>query len=202
MTKDELIAFEKDVADEYCAGKIRAPIHLSDGNEDQLIEIFKNVKDDDWVYSTWRSHYHALLHNIPKEKGREAIMRGESITLMFPEHNFFASAIVGGIVPIAMGTALGIKRKGLSNHVFCFVGDMTSRTGAFYESVTYAENFDLPITMVVEDNDESVGTPTKTVWGEKDDPLPIGLWNTSPKVLYYKYKKQYPHVGAGRWILF
>lgn len=197
MTKDELSAFEKDVADEYCEGRIKAPIHLSDGNEDQLIGIFKNVKEDDWVYSTWRSHYHALLHGIPKEKVREKIMRGESITLMFPEYRFLASAIVGGIIPIAMGTALGIKRQGLSNHVWCFVGDMTARTGAFYESITYARNFDLPITMVVEDNDESVGTPTKVVWGETEDSFQPG-----PKVLYYKYKKCWPHVGAGRWVTF
>lgn len=75
ITKDEMIAFEKDVADEYCAGKIRAPIHLSDGNEDQLIEIFKTINRTDWVYSTWRSHYHALLHGIPKEHLKEKLCK-------------------------------------------------------------------------------------------------------------------------------
>ena len=32
-----------------------------------LIKIFKNIKSDDWVFSTWRNHYHALLKGIPKE---------------------------------------------------------------------------------------------------------------------------------------
>ena len=45
----------------YEKGKIRAPIHLSGNNENQLIKIFKKVKKQDWVFSTWRSHYHALL---------------------------------------------------------------------------------------------------------------------------------------------
>ena len=43
MTKEELIAFEQEIADIYCAGKIKAPIHLSDGNEDQLIEILLHI---------------------------------------------------------------------------------------------------------------------------------------------------------------
>ena len=42
MKKEELIIFEKDIADLYKQGLIRGPIHLRDGNEDILIEIFKN----------------------------------------------------------------------------------------------------------------------------------------------------------------
>ncbi len=111
ISKQELIDFEKDVEQIYFAGGIKAPIHLSSGNEDQLIEIFKNIKDTDWVFSTWRSHYHALLHNIPKEKIKQQILDGNSITLCFPEHNFYTSAIVGGIIPIALGVAVSIKLK-------------------------------------------------------------------------------------------
>lgn len=203
MTKEELIEFEKEISDRYCEGKIRAPVHLSDGNEDQLIEIFKQIKQTDWVFSTWRSHYHALLHGVPKEKVREKIMAGESITLMFPEHKFLSSAIVGGIVPIAMGAALGVKRQGGKEHVWCFVGDMSAETGIFHECVKYSENFDLPITMVIECNKQSVGTPTYEVWGygnrEYKNTLPVQI---SEKVWKYEYVKQFPHVGSGRWIVF
>ena len=203
MTKEELIAFETEIADLYCAGKIRAPVHLSDGNEDQLIEIFKEIKDDDWVFSTWRSHYHVLLHGIPKEKIKEEILKGNSITLSFPEHRFFTSAIVGGIIPIAVGTALAIKRKGDDRHVWCFVGDMTAEGGLFYENVKYAENHALPITFVIEDNGESVGTPTDIVWGyQKSEKKPdYLLWGRS-NIRYYRYKKKWPHVGAGKWVTF
>ncbi|MEK7766161.1 MAG: insulinase family protein, partial [bacterium] len=58
------LAFEQRVKDAFLEGRIRAPIHLSGGNEDQLIEVFSSVRPDDWVLSTWRSHYHALLHGI------------------------------------------------------------------------------------------------------------------------------------------
>lgn len=202
MTKQELIDFEKEIADIYCAGKILAPIHLSDGNEDVLVEIFKNIKRTDWVFSTWRSHYHALLHGVPSEKVKEEILRGNSITLNFPEHRFFTSAIVGGIMPIATGVALGIKLKKEQRHVWCFVGDMTAETGAFHESTKYAENHELPITFVVEDNQESVGTPTNVVWGYGAGQKPDYLLRQRKNIMYYLYKKQYPHVGAGKWVTF
>ena len=43
MNKKDLINFEKKVQEVYEEGKITAPIHLSGNNEDQLIEIFKNI---------------------------------------------------------------------------------------------------------------------------------------------------------------
>jgi len=204
MTKEELIAFEKEIADIYCAGKIKAPIHLSDGNEDQLIEIFKKIKPDAWIFSAWRSHYHALLHGVPREKVKMEILKGNSITLCFPEHKFFTSAIVGGIVPIAVGTALAIKRKNENQHVWCFIGDMTAETGIFYENAKYADLHKLPITFVIEDNDESVGTPTKIVWGysNEEEKNPDYLSQNRGNIIYYHYKKKWPHVGAGNWVTF
>ncbi|MFA6354720.1 MAG: thiamine pyrophosphate-dependent enzyme [Candidatus Paceibacterota bacterium] len=202
MTKQELIEFENEIADIYCAGKILAPIHLSDGNEDVLINIFKDIKEDDWVFSTWRSHYHALLHGVPREKVKNEIIKGNSITLSFPEHRFFTSAIVGGIVPIAMGVALGLEMKKEKHHVWCFVGDMTAETGGFYESVKYANNHKLPVTFIVEDNEESVGTPTRSVWGYGPNQKSDYLLYPHDNMIYYHYKKKYPHVGAGKWVTF
>jgi pyruvate dehydrogenase E1 component alpha subunit len=59
-TKEELIQFEDDIISHWEGGDIRGPIHLSNGNEDELIEVFKKISPTDWVFSTWRSHYHAL----------------------------------------------------------------------------------------------------------------------------------------------
>jgi pyruvate dehydrogenase E1 component alpha subunit len=203
LTKEELIAFEKDIADTYCTGKIRAPVHLSDGNEEQLIALFKMIHRDDWVFSTWRSHFHALLHGIPKERLKQKILEGDSITLMDAEHHFFATAIVGGNLPIAAGVALAERLRPTGRHVWCFVGDMTAEVGGFHECVKYSTNFDLPITFVIEDNGESVGTPTRTVWGlPEGELLPSMPTQIGPKVWRYSYKKAWPHVGAGKWVTF
>ena len=183
MTKADLIAFEDEVAALFHAGKINAPVHLSGGNEDRLIEIFREVWPDDWVFSTWRSHYHALLHGVPRESLLREIVAGRSMNLMFPEHRFFTSAIVGGICPIALGVAAAIKRKGEKRRVWCFVGDMAASTGAFEEADYYAGRQALPITFVIEDNGVSTNTPTKEVWGADYMPTIIG----------YAYKRTREH---------
>ena len=41
--KAGLEQFEKKMADHWEAGKVRGPIHLSGGNEDELIEIGKRI---------------------------------------------------------------------------------------------------------------------------------------------------------------
>ena len=94
--KKKLINFELVVKKVYEKGKIKAPIHLSGGNEEHLIKIFKKIKKNDWVISNWRSHYHALLHGIPEKKVLREILKGKSMSLNFKEHKFIASSIVGG----------------------------------------------------------------------------------------------------------
>ena len=111
MEKEELIDFESWVVETFNAGKLRSPVHLSGGNEEPVIEVFKQIKSNDWVFSTYRSHYHALLHGIDKEWLKQWILDNKSIHVMNKEHKFWTSAIVGGCLPIALGVALGIKLR-------------------------------------------------------------------------------------------
>ena len=191
---EDLIAFERKIADLWEAGKIRGPIHLSGGNEKNLVEIFEKVKSEDWVFSTWRSHYHALLKGINPSWLEKEILDGRSITIVNKEHKFYSSAIVGGIIPIAVGVAMQLKADNSADKVWCFVGDMAFETGGFYEMHKYATNNNLPIQFVVEDNGVSTNTPTFETWNSKK-PVP-------DNVIYYKYKKQWPHYGTGKWIMF
>ena len=123
---DSLKAFESDIAESFNRGEIKFPVHLSDGNEEALIKIFKDVKVTDWVFCSWRSHYQCLLKGVKPEELTSAIKNGQSIALSFLEHKIFSTAIVGGQLPIAVGMALAIKEAGSGEHVWCFVGDMTS----------------------------------------------------------------------------
>jgi TPP-dependent pyruvate/acetoin dehydrogenase alpha subunit len=194
LTPQDLIDFETKVKETYEAGKIKGPIHLAKNNEEQLIEIFQYIGEDDWVFVPWRNHYHALLHGVDPDKLFNSILEGRSMGTNNTKPNFYASSIVGGIIPLALGVALGIKQKGGNNRVWCFVGDMTMETGVFHEAYKYSKNFDLPIQWVVEDNDMSVHTPTDMAWGKKQE-VPDG-------VIYYKYEMEYPHHGTGKWVNF
>lgn len=202
--RDELIAFEADVAASFNAGKIRAPVHLSGGNEDELIEIFKQVGPDDWILTTWRSHYHALLRGVPAHRIMADILAGHSITLCYPEYRLLSSAIVGGILPIATGIAWAIKRRGGKERVWAFMGDMAASTGVAAETRQYAWGHRLPITWVVEDNGLSVVTPTGKTWSDTpDDGIPSHMREEWPtRTRSHAYKLKWPHSGAGKRVNF
>lgn len=192
METSELIAFEAKCAEAFNAGLIRAPCHLSGGNEEQLIEIFKDIRPQDWVLSTYRWHYHALLKGIPQEWVMEQIMASKGMNIGNVEHRFLTSAIVGGLLPVAVGIAEGIKRNSGDEKVWVFCGDMASMTGAFWESASYSLGHDLPLTFVVEDNAMGCNSPTWKCWG---------VYGT-PKIIEYVYDRKWPHVGAGKWVSF
>lgn len=195
LTADDLRSFTADIAETFNRGEIPYPVHLSDGNEQDLIDIFKMIQPDDWVVGSWRMHYHALLHGAPADKLKAAIMRGESMGLHFPEHRVYGSAIVGGSIPIALGLAWALRRHGSSRRVYLFCGDMTARTGILDECRRYSEGHYLPVIVIVEDNGRSVATPTLVPWGKT-----IGVSHVCDH--QYRYTSRFPHAGAGRRIQF
>ena len=196
LSPEELIQFEEEIKELFLAGKIRAPVHLSRGNEEQLIEIFKDVKPNDWVFSTHRNHYHALLKGIPPDWLKQEILAGRSMHINNAEYKFFTSAIVGGICPIAVGVAMALKWKGINDKVWCFVGDMAAEMGIFYECVKYCARHHLRVVFWVEDNGLSTNTPTQEVWG--------GEWTGSVHKHYlrYEYERVLPHINVGKFVVF
>ena len=194
MNKEKLIKFEKEIAELFNQAKIRAPVHLYHGNEDQIIKVFKKIKKEDWVFCSWRSHYQCLLKGVPEKEIKEEILAGRSISLCFPEYKIYSSAIVGGSIPIAVGVAISIKRSNSNNRVYCFMGDMTSETGIASECIKYSRNHQLPIHFIIEDNTKSVCTDTRMSWNMKK----LTFEDMSDDyVSYYRYETKYPHAGAG-----
>jgi TPP-dependent pyruvate/acetoin dehydrogenase alpha subunit len=190
----DLIAFEKRVAEAFEAKLIKGPIHLSGGNEAQLVELFDLfISRDDWVFSTYRNHLHALLHGVPEDWLWNEILEGRSMNISSPKHRFLTSAIVGGTLPIAVGVAASVKNQGRS--VWCFVGDMAATTGAFHEARTYALGHDLPIRFIVEDNGLSCDSPTDECWGKHQSLEGDGSYR-------YRYERTWPHNGSGKWVAF
>ena len=194
MTKEELIEFEEEIAALFNAGKIRAPVHLYYGNEEAIIQVFRAIRDQDWVFCSWRSHYQCLLKGVPKDRVREEIVAGRSISLCFPEQRVFSSAIVGGVLPIAVGAAMSIRQRGEDAKVYCFMGDMTAETGIAHESIKYSRNHRLPIHFIVEDNAKSVCSDTRETWSQPR--LSYEDVNDA-YISYYRYETKYPHAGAG-----
>jgi TPP-dependent pyruvate/acetoin dehydrogenase alpha subunit len=200
LSPDDLINFENDIAEYFNQGLIRAPIHLYAGNEQQIVKIFKKISPSDWVLCSWRSHYQCLLKGVPPDQLKSDILNGRSISLCYKEQRIFSSAIVTGVLPIAVGIACDIQRKKGKNKVFCFMGDMTSESGMAHECIKYSINHALPIHFVIEDNGKSVCTDTRKTWGSSK----LSYENFDDEyVSWYRYDlEKYPHAGSGKRIQF
>src|SRR3989338_7411267 len=202
ITKEDIIAFEQEIAGIFATCVIRAPVHLRAGREDQLISIFKEeeIGGDDYVFGFWDSHELALLKGVPRQEVKDMILRGRSIALCFPKYKVLCSGIVGSLMGTAAGVAWSLKNQNRKGRVFLFCGDMSAETGIFHEAVKYVHNFDLPAKFIVGDNGVSVMTDTRAVWG---NPQP---WFAGTKyekhIIYFKYTNGYPHSGLGKLIKF
>lgn len=198
ITKAELIAFEDRIKERFNNGELPYLVHFSGGNEDALIDIFRDVKPGDWVFSTHRSHYHYLLAGGSPERLEQLIMDGRSMFVFDRALNFYSSSIVAATPAIAAGVAWALKRKGSKNKVWCFVGDGAEDEGHFYEAARYAYSQELPCNFVIEDNNRSVSASKLERWGTDKDVQ----WYDG--VLRYYYKPIYPHGGSGDagWLKF
>lgn len=195
VTPERLIQFEQRVAEAFEAGRIRAPVHLaSPGQAEPLIEFFKDFRPGvDWLCSNWRSHYHCLLAGWPEDELFQAILDGRSMYLCAAKYRTICSAIVGGVLPIACGLALGAKMKRADERVFVCIGDMTAETGAYHEFHRYCCGHELPVRVIVEDNGLSTDSPTLKTWGT------TGRWLNSR---LYRYQRTTAHCGIGRHVSF
>jgi TPP-dependent pyruvate/acetoin dehydrogenase alpha subunit len=214
-TPQTLMAFTERVKQAFLAKKIRCPVHLnSEDQAEPLIDIFKSIQPTDWVFSNWRSMWHALLHGIQEDELFDTILQGRSMYIMSAKHRFMASSIVGGMLPIACGVAAGIKRKprdylreardggmyGLPSPGECvnvFVGDMTWSTGLFQEFQQYCMGYDLPVRVFIENNGLSTNTPTFEAWGEHPHDS-----ESKYSMHRYEYERTGPHVGVGERVQF
>jgi len=197
MTKDDLITFEQGMAAKYDDGELPYLVHMCGGNEDQLIDIFKDIKPGDYVFSTHRNAYHALLRGIPPDELEAKIMSGRSMFVFDGARNFFSSSIVAATPAIAAGVAWALKRKGSDKCVWCFIGDGAEDEGHFYEAARYVDGWGLPCTFIIEDNDRNVSASKRERRGSYAFSWPVC-------VRRYHYTPTYPHGGTGTpgWLKF
>lgn len=191
-TKNSLIAFEDRVREAWEAGDLPYLLHLGGGNEDQLLSIFEEIQEGDWLFVSHRNHYHSLLAGLPVDQVFQNIVGGGSMFSYSRERRVFSSAILAGNCGIAVGVAIALKASGSKNRVWCFLGDGAEENGHFYEAVLYATGHNLPIEFIIEDNGVQVDTPKELRRGMSN-----GLLDSWPCVRRYHYTPRWPHAGSG-----
>jgi pyruvate dehydrogenase E1 component alpha subunit len=74
------------------------------------------------------------------------------------EHRFMGGyAIVGGQLPLATGAAFAVTYRGSQEVVACQMGDGTTNTGSFHESLNLAKIYRLPVIYFVVNNQYGMG---------------------------------------------
>jgi pyruvate dehydrogenase E1 component alpha subunit len=170
--------FEAKCVELYQAQKIRGFLHLYDGEEAVSVGVMAVLRPEDWVVATYREHGQALARGIPMRPLMAEMLgklegccrgRGGSMHIFDAATRFLGgNAIVGGGLPLAVGTALADKMQGRAALTCCFFGEGAVDEGEFHESVNLAELWRLPVLFVCENNLYAMGTPLAIAEAETD----------------------------------
>ena len=154
--------FEERVAQLKRTLQVHGLIHLSIGGEGVAAAVCGQLRDEDAVYSGHRAHGHAIAKGVPVDRvmaelmGRvDGICRGlgGSMHLVDAEHGFMgATGVVGGNLPLALGSALAAHLHGGERVSVVFFGDGAVQAGHFNETVNLAALWRLPLIFVCENN--------------------------------------------------
>ena len=162
-------AFEERVGQLTRASEVHGLVHLSIGQEAVAVGVCSQLTDDDAVYGNHRAHGHAIARGAPpggvmaERMGRDGGLcrgLGGSMHLVDVDHGFLgATGVVGGNVPLALGSALASRLRGQESVAVVFFGDGAAQGGIFVESVNLASLWALPVILVCENNGFAEFTP-------------------------------------------
>jgi pyruvate dehydrogenase E1 component alpha subunit len=160
---------EEASAKAYSQGKIGGFLHLIIGQEAVCVGAIAALKPEDYVVATYRDHGHAYAKGISARAmmaelygKKTGLVKGLGGSMHFfsREHNFLGGhGIVGGHVPIAAGAAFASKYRGDGRVTLCFFGEGASTIGGFAEGLALAALWKLPVVLICENNQYSMGTP-------------------------------------------
>lgn len=168
---------EQEIQKYYSEDEMKTPMHMSMGEEAIVAGVVQNLKPDDQVFGTYRSHALYLMKTgniddfFAEMYGKDTALlkgKGGSMHMCNPFYGFMGtSAIVAGIIPAAIGAAWANKQKRNGKIVAVFFGDGAIDEGDFWESLNIACLMKLPILFVCEDNNLAVHTSAKMRHGYK-----------------------------------
>jgi TPP-dependent pyruvate/acetoin dehydrogenase alpha subunit len=75
---------------------------------------------------------------------------------------------LGAMIAVAVGGVMVRRRQGLDAVAMAYVGDGATSTGDFHEAVNYASVFDVPLLVVIENNQFAYSTPNSRQYRCKD----------------------------------
>jgi acetoin:2,6-dichlorophenolindophenol oxidoreductase subunit alpha len=164
---------EKAAQDLFLAGLVKGTTHLAAGHEAVAVGTSAALRDDDYVFATYRGHHHVIARGATPEECLAELMskatgvckaKGGSMHLTKAEKNMLGSyAIVGAHMPIAAGAAWSAMLRGSGQVAVAFFGDGATNIGAFHEALNLAAVWKLPVIFICENNLYMEYTPIGSV---------------------------------------
>jgi pyruvate dehydrogenase E1 component alpha subunit len=153
--------FEEQCYALHKSGELLGHYHVYIGQEATAVAACAALASEDFLFTTWRNHGHLLARGAAPERMFAEILgrtlgyaRGKSGTLHMAVRELgvpSTSALVGGNLPLAVGSALACKRRG-SGMTVCFFGDAGLEEGAAFEAMLLAAAWKVPLLFVCENN--------------------------------------------------
>lgn len=153
---------EEQLVKLYASGKIYGGVHTYIGEEAVATGVCAHLHPQDVVFSTHRSHGHALSKGVtPRELIAELLGRatgcsggrGGSMHLFKPETGMYGSSgIVGPSITLAAGAAYTFKLLHQERVSAAFFGDGAVNNGSFHEGLNLAAAWSLPVIFICENN--------------------------------------------------
>src|SRR5687768_4995539 len=164
---------EKAAYDLFMSGEVKGATHLAAGHEAVAVGASAALREDDYVFATYRGHHHVIARGATPAECLAELMskatglcaaKGGSMHLTKADKGMLGSyAIVGSHLPIAAGAAWSAKLRGTDQVAVAFFGDGATNIGAFHEALNLAAVWKLPVLFVCENNFYMEYTPISSV---------------------------------------
>ena len=164
---------EKAAYDLFMSGLVKGTTHLAAGHEAVAVGASAALREEDYVFATYRGHHHAIARGATPAECLAELMskatglckaKGGSMHLTKADRGMLGSyAIVGSHLPIAAGAAWSARLRGTEQVAVAFFGDGATNIGAFHETLNMAAVWKLPVLFVCENNLYMEYTPISAV---------------------------------------
>jgi pyruvate dehydrogenase E1 component alpha subunit len=213
-------AFEEACAAGIATGELRGELHLATGQEGIAAGMVGVLRPGDWMVSTHRPHLHAIAKGVPlfpllaeiyEKAAGLAGGKGGHVHLFDLEHRFSTTGIVGSSLPVALGHAYAARLDGTADLAVGITGDGGTNTGQFHETMNMAAIWQMPLVVLVENNDYAISVPAAEViagpgiaaraaaygaWGRRVDGTDVEAFNAA-----FTEAAEHARSGAGPALL-
>ena len=151
--------------------QFKVPIHLGFGHEAAAVALDYSMAVEDRLCLTHRN----AAYNLARIKSLKAVLQHYRLEEYSPAGGLmgsmnlavdgsaiaYASSILGNNLPVAAGMAMNRLVTGQNGVVFVLTGDGAMEEGSFWETLVFSCSHNLPLVIVVENNDHSMSSTIK-----------------------------------------